>query len=171
MVVYGERAVRAVQRSEEHTSELQSRQYLVCRLLLEKKIITPPLLPNCTGRCTEILEVTLAAIVAVRDCLIFDPSASINPASCTGWGEVLSTVTVSGSEEGRIGFYSAPTIRTTRSCSVGRGSGLGSVMAWPLLSSLCQACSCTARNTSFFFFIEGGPKGISPSSHTPPSRA
>src|SRR3712207_7213987 len=27
----------AVTRSEEHTSELQSRQYLVCRLLLEKK--------------------------------------------------------------------------------------------------------------------------------------
>src|SRR3712207_8975579 len=27
----------AVSRSEEHTSELQSRQYLVCRLLLEKK--------------------------------------------------------------------------------------------------------------------------------------
>src|SRR3712207_8157525 len=27
----------ATQRSEEHTSELQSRQYLVCRLLLEKK--------------------------------------------------------------------------------------------------------------------------------------
>src|SRR3712207_8093367 len=26
-------------RSEEHTSELQSRQYLVCRLLLEKNII------------------------------------------------------------------------------------------------------------------------------------
>src|SRR3712207_7267178 len=30
-----------VWRSEEHTSELQSRQYLVCRLLLEKKK-TPP---------------------------------------------------------------------------------------------------------------------------------
>src|SRR3712207_8569084 len=38
-------------RSEEHTSELQSRQYLVCRLLLEKRIslqtsrlsdLTPP---------------------------------------------------------------------------------------------------------------------------------
>src|SRR3712207_7217077 len=28
---------RLVCRSEEHTSELQSRQYLVCRLLLEKK--------------------------------------------------------------------------------------------------------------------------------------
>src|SRR3712207_7799163 len=31
------RAVRELRRSEEHTSELQSRQYLVCRLLLEKK--------------------------------------------------------------------------------------------------------------------------------------
>src|SRR5947209_11882997 len=30
-------ADRPVPRSEEHTSELQSRQYLVCRLLLEKK--------------------------------------------------------------------------------------------------------------------------------------
>src|SRR3712207_9005799 len=29
----------ARERSEEHTSELQSRQYLVCRLLLEKKKI------------------------------------------------------------------------------------------------------------------------------------
>src|SRR3712207_7537004 len=29
-------------RSEEHTSELQSRQYLVCRLLLEKKKNTTP---------------------------------------------------------------------------------------------------------------------------------
>src|SRR5581483_12172269 len=27
----------AAERSEEHTSELQTRQYLVCRLLLEKK--------------------------------------------------------------------------------------------------------------------------------------
>src|SRR3712207_7040791 len=31
---------RGGERSEEHTSELQSRQYLVCRLLLEKKIKT-----------------------------------------------------------------------------------------------------------------------------------
>src|SRR3712207_7120227 len=29
-------------RSEEHTSELQSRQYLVCRLLLEKKTSRQP---------------------------------------------------------------------------------------------------------------------------------
>src|SRR3712207_6865691 len=41
-----------VNRSEEHTSELQSRQYLVCRLLLEKKKTIrspwschPPVLP------------------------------------------------------------------------------------------------------------------------------
>src|SRR3712207_7475028 len=32
-------AILAALRSEEHTSELQSRQYLVCRLLLEKKKI------------------------------------------------------------------------------------------------------------------------------------
>src|SRR3712207_7163336 len=32
-----ETARSAPPRSEEHTSELQSRQYLVCRLLLEKK--------------------------------------------------------------------------------------------------------------------------------------
>src|SRR5438445_2787226 len=31
------RQLQGVVRSEEHTSELQSRQYLVCRLLLEKK--------------------------------------------------------------------------------------------------------------------------------------
>src|SRR5258707_11657652 len=38
--VRGQRAPvveRGLPRSEEHTSELQSRQYLVCRLLLEKK--------------------------------------------------------------------------------------------------------------------------------------
>src|SRR5206468_8075518 len=33
----GERIVAAARRSEEHTSELQSRSDLVCRLLLEKK--------------------------------------------------------------------------------------------------------------------------------------
>src|SRR3712207_7644629 len=33
----GFKSRRSPHRSEEHTSELQSRQYLVCRLLLEKK--------------------------------------------------------------------------------------------------------------------------------------
>src|SRR5258707_10983468 len=35
-------------RSEEHTSELQSRQYLVCRLLLEKKKFDAS---TCTAGC------------------------------------------------------------------------------------------------------------------------
>src|SRR3712207_8329449 len=34
-------------RSEEHTSELQSRQYLVCRLLLEKKKTSCFTIPLC----------------------------------------------------------------------------------------------------------------------------
>src|SRR3712207_8125276 len=36
-VLQGAAAISGDPRSEEHTSELQSRQYLVCRLLLEKK--------------------------------------------------------------------------------------------------------------------------------------
>src|SRR3712207_7613973 len=53
--------ISQLDRSEEHTSELQSRQYLVCRLLLEKKKqllnfilslplsykLTPPLASTC----------------------------------------------------------------------------------------------------------------------------
>src|SRR3712207_8962409 len=39
-VIFGRHVVIAEVRSEEHTSELQSRQYLVCRLLLEKKKIS-----------------------------------------------------------------------------------------------------------------------------------
>src|SRR3712207_8779106 len=42
-----------VDRSEEHTSELQSRQYLVCRLLLEKKNTTP-----CTTQPPPLLHTT-----------------------------------------------------------------------------------------------------------------
>src|SRR3712207_8694159 len=37
------RSAPSAARSEEHTSELQSRQYLVCRLLLEKKKLKPML--------------------------------------------------------------------------------------------------------------------------------
>src|SRR3712207_8673980 len=38
-VALGAEDLQGVVRSEEHTSELQSRQYLVCRLLLAKKTI------------------------------------------------------------------------------------------------------------------------------------
>src|SRR3712207_7320916 len=37
LIAYGALFAWVGARSEEHTSELQSRQYLVCRLLLEKK--------------------------------------------------------------------------------------------------------------------------------------
>src|SRR5947209_15043911 len=47
---------RRSRRSEEHTSELQSRQYLVCRLLLEKKKLptTLPFPPSRVGSSTCI---------------------------------------------------------------------------------------------------------------------
>src|SRR5438445_7066776 len=49
-----EQAVAHHARSEEHTSELQSRQYLVCRLLLEKK--------NHTNNLTKIVKRSSATI-------------------------------------------------------------------------------------------------------------
>src|SRR3712207_7995187 len=46
-VIWGGRLADAASRSEEHTSELQSRQYLVCRLLLEKNKSGKPILCCC----------------------------------------------------------------------------------------------------------------------------
>src|SRR3712207_8438314 len=43
----GKMVIHHSPRSEEHTSELQSRQYLVCRLLLEKKKIKTIELHTC----------------------------------------------------------------------------------------------------------------------------
>src|SRR3712207_8191233 len=52
------REVTGLGRSEEHTSELQSRQYLVCRLLLEKKkTYTSPLRPQVTTPATHTAHV------------------------------------------------------------------------------------------------------------------
>src|SRR5436309_7848967 len=42
-------AILAECRSEEHTSELQSRENLVCRLLLEKKKITTTIRPHTSA--------------------------------------------------------------------------------------------------------------------------
>src|SRR3712207_7659607 len=55
-------------RSEEHTSELQSRQYLVCRLLLEKKINKTINLVNLHTmlRSVEFAETVLVEICAQR---------------------------------------------------------------------------------------------------------
>src|SRR5947209_16687620 len=56
---------RARPRSEEHTSELQSRQYLVCRLLLEKKI--------------PMVQVTVLAVVRFAPVLIDSLGAGRRP--------------------------------------------------------------------------------------------
>src|SRR3712207_8435025 len=58
----------AVTRSEEHTSELQSRQYLVCRLLLEKKKLTVAdlsgTIPN-VAKCIRMHLISLVLVVLV----------------------------------------------------------------------------------------------------------
>src|SRR5438445_6079568 len=51
-------AVRQPRRSEEHTSELQSRQYLVCRLLLEKKKKKPAEKPPENDVATRASAIT-----------------------------------------------------------------------------------------------------------------
>src|SRR3712207_7940264 len=47
-----------VERSEEHTSELQSRHYLVCRLLLEKNIRLSSSIPSIQPLCPSTFATT-----------------------------------------------------------------------------------------------------------------
>src|SRR5947209_14340709 len=54
-------------RSEEHTSELQSRQYLVCRLLLEKKKPSLISMTSSVGTLTS----------NVRSCMSIESTSSI----------------------------------------------------------------------------------------------
>src|SRR3712207_7381635 len=56
------RRLQAAERSEEHTSELQSRQYLVCRLLLEKKKIHSTF-PHLHPRTASYLSLILISSV------------------------------------------------------------------------------------------------------------
>src|SRR3712207_8257246 len=51
-------ATIGVARSEEHTSELQSRQYLVCRLLLEKKKQYHRLLLHSLDTSSSVIHLT-----------------------------------------------------------------------------------------------------------------
>src|SRR5207302_10678204 len=57
---------RSQNRSEEHTSELQSRENLVCRLLLEKKKQQPLRCHDRSydGRCVGCIKCILEALVA-----------------------------------------------------------------------------------------------------------
>src|SRR3712207_7392501 len=64
-----EKRSRRLHRSEEHTSELQSRQYLVCRLLLEKKTIT-----GADGK-------RISVIFPVRPCRVLRLSLPSTPIS------------------------------------------------------------------------------------------
>src|SRR2546428_6906854 len=63
------RALAARVRSEEHTSELQSRLHLVCRLLLEKKKNVPPRQP-CLSKELNIFFQTFSRVTLLRLCLI-----------------------------------------------------------------------------------------------------
>src|SRR5687768_18311261 len=47
LAAFGSPVFESNYRSEEHTSELQSRLHLVCRLLLEKKKLRLPISPHC----------------------------------------------------------------------------------------------------------------------------
>src|SRR3712207_7401846 len=58
----GTRRTAGTPRSEEHTSELQSRQYLVCRLLLEKKNI--PTTSHSYFPCHPVLTRTTSIGIA-----------------------------------------------------------------------------------------------------------
>src|SRR3712207_7384712 len=51
-------------RSEEHTSELQSRQYLVCRLLLEKKKTSPDDSTGSESSHTEMSHPRVASLTS-----------------------------------------------------------------------------------------------------------
>src|SRR6266849_5237606 len=69
-------------RSEEHTSELQSRVDLVCRLLLEKKKLTDAQLETFQRRAVpETRDVLREAIELANDARIDVPSTVI----CTGY--------------------------------------------------------------------------------------
>src|SRR5476651_1739336 len=69
-------SLRDNNRSEEHTSELQSRQYLVCRLLLEKKKIAEQLHECVEHFCR--LRVILVLVVSLPDAYFFfnDPATT-----------------------------------------------------------------------------------------------
>src|SRR5258707_4325277 len=67
-------------RSEEHTSELQSRQYLVCRLLLEKKRTLHSTAATTTGSMpSTICRKHVSRFVDSCTCPILDSSAGTTP--------------------------------------------------------------------------------------------
>src|SRR2546429_1412684 len=77
-------------RSEEHTSELQSRLHLVCRLLLEKKkIIHRPIHSVFTDLSNLIYQYMVALLPKTDFFLTISPHYCLNP----WWFDALSRVT------------------------------------------------------------------------------
>src|SRR5258707_3871713 len=81
------RSTASALRSEEHTSELQSRQYLVCRLLLEKKktkfltpLTQPSRIPGPPSRGNQMSFNSIALKVSRHLTCPFDRVAARTPA-------------------------------------------------------------------------------------------
>src|SRR3712207_5170320 len=72
-------------RSEEHTSELQSRQYLVCRLLLEKTTQYSPSSPRSRSRCTWPRWRCCAPCSCWLSSTSLSPSRLSRPPSSSSW--------------------------------------------------------------------------------------
>src|SRR6202522_58190 len=96
------RGLRWQSRSEEHTSELQSPQNLVCRLLLEKKIfqtwisgtVTPQDLPMTLGGpldgvLAEYCALDEAGLVHVPEHLSYEESSTLPCAAVTAWNALF----------------------------------------------------------------------------------
>src|SRR5690625_6775954 len=79
-------------RSEEHTSELQSRGHLVCRLLLEKKKLEPDgtilFLVHAHGRRTDVHPITSRRSTGYSvGAIIFAVVRSAGTALCACYGD------------------------------------------------------------------------------------
>src|SRR2546423_11647231 len=68
-------------RSEEHTSELQSLAYLVCRLLLEKKKLRRHVAPQCTQSHNS--QESSSQLIANLSLLCSEPHTNLTPATST----------------------------------------------------------------------------------------
>src|SRR3989449_2784323 len=79
-------------RSEEHTSELQSRLHLVCRLLLEKKKDTQQLYCRSKTRCTAPSAPNAASTPGSARCTPCASGAS-RTSKCALWTSIRAALT------------------------------------------------------------------------------
>src|SRR3712207_5770472 len=79
---------RSYNRSEEHTSELQSRQYLVCRLLLEKKQ-HPTRCSLTSGWHTRVTEPRVYLMIRRPPRSTLFPYTTLFRSPCVGHAKIL----------------------------------------------------------------------------------